>query len=1109
MHISSSKKLIPFNSNTGVKTGRPIQSQKIVAASSEAKHGLPGTPSEFSNEAASQILETQRKMAEEFAKESGIPLKQAANQIENSNTKMSLFSTPFPKAGQDLSGLDLREHDLRGADLRGCKFKGGRELFGLLEKGFPRLPTDLSGVNFAGCDLTGANLSAHNLTGANLSGCNVENTRFPSRLEDVNLSGCINLQKGQLPRELAGVNLSECNLAGWHMMDFNLRDANLTNANLTETSFRNANLSGANLTNANLREVSFRFANLTNANLTNSSLELAHLEGANLTRANLTDVDLNGVDLSNANLTEAVLPQPQAATSEQTPVDLREQDLRGGSKLQDDLKNANLSGANLSGRQDLRGLDLSGANLSGANLTSANLSGADLSSKANLTKANLTEANLTEASLESSYLYETKLPGANLTSANLRRASVANTDLSGANLTGANLTTSDFSSVNLSGANLSGAIFSGAFLAHCNLMGANLTGANFTDTRKLSNCNLSGANLAGADLSGADLTRSNLSGANLTDANLTGANLGRADLSGADFTNVIGLSTANFNEAVVSQEALQQIRAERQLNNPPRPLSFVEYAGAAQEAFPSLEQYPELKVTTNGIILDERSGILLAVTEVPAGEEFNLVYKLTCPADKVGLPENSRLTVSDLSYPEGNSLTVQAQNDDRDIQLRFSGEPKELYSITIEVPGEDGGEPRIINLSQETGKVFPFLQSLFQSRERPPLNSADLALINEITGKSPPAEYAADLISSRPEDWWKVLAPNVSLEELENTLKPGGASSRGFLGSDGSLEEIMTRDNQVVKNLYGLTHADLALPLLKAVKAAQNSVTGTFEHNGEQYQVESFGWVGSQVSPFDGLIYPGANKDLTVTRLSDSTNFQFPGLEATLALEGFYQDTQSRTPPEAIAEFFGLNEISEDQPNQSVQSNERQKERERQARSSLNEQQIMQARRLGLPDTASEQQIIPQPDSGGGIGTEAIIEEPRGEANPKDQVTEAEHLGRTDSVREDNNSNASITESVNSEINQAEGLPVDSANKSRNFLPELELLAKRNYNLVSQLPFKDETVIPPTDSRVSTGDKKVVTDSTPDDGISDGVSQPVVQIPVQISSKQVEKVLVQ
>jgi hypothetical protein len=104
--------------------------------------------------------------------------------------------------------------------------------------------------------------------------------------------------------------------------------------------------------------------------------------------------------------------------------------------------------------------------------------------------------------------------------------------------------------------------------------------------------------------------------------------------------------------------------------------------------------------------------------------------------------------------------------------------------------------------------------------------------------------------------------------------------------------------------------------------------------------------------------------------------------------------------------------------------------------------------------------------------------------------------------------NASITE-VNNEINQTKDLPVAAANKSGNLWEELAKKHRVGNNPVPPLTFEtDKPIIPPTDSPVYTGDKQVVEiDST--DVISEGVSRPVVQIPLKLPTKQGEKVLVQ
>jgi uncharacterized protein YjbI with pentapeptide repeats len=127
---------------------------------------------------------------------------------------------------------------------------------------------------------------------------------------------------------------------------------------------------------------------------------------------------------------------------------------------------------------DLRGADLSGAHLEGADLSGAHLEGADLGRAqlrgADLSGAHLERAFLGEAQLERAYLREAQLEGADLGRAQLRGADLREAQLKGAHLWEAQLERAHLREAQLEGAFLGSAQLEGAFLGSAQLEGADL-----------------------------------------------------------------------------------------------------------------------------------------------------------------------------------------------------------------------------------------------------------------------------------------------------------------------------------------------------------------------------------------------------------------------------------------------------------------------------------------------------------------------------------------------------------------------------------------------------------------------------------------------------------
>jgi uncharacterized protein YjbI with pentapeptide repeats len=212
-------------------------------------------------------------------------------------------------------------------------------------------------------------------------------------------------------------------------------------------------------------------------------------------------------------------------------------------------------------KTDLRGLQLlAGAKLQGVNFQEACLEKAILQEAklqgAWFAKADLQGVNLSNAKLQEVDLRQTDLKGGKFKQANLQRA-----DLSMANLQGADFTQANMQQAHLTGANLQGACFDKANLQRAHLEGVNCQLKNVNPHLLVVSVYFGEADLQEAVLTEANLYKAIITDAHLKRAVLTKVNLEQAVLKGsdfkkADFTNVIGLTWEQLQQADSYEGAL-------------------------------------------------------------------------------------------------------------------------------------------------------------------------------------------------------------------------------------------------------------------------------------------------------------------------------------------------------------------------------------------------------------------------------------------------------------------------------------------------------------------------------------------------------------------------
>lgn len=149
-----------------------------------------------------------------------------------------------------------------------------------------------------------------------------------------------------------------------------------------------------------------------------------------------------------------------------------------------------------------------------------------------------------------------------------------------------------------------------------------------------------------------------------------------------------------------------------------------------------------------------------------------------------------------------------------------------------------------------------------------------------------------------------------SIAELEKAMRPGAASTVGFLGKEEKLLDVMAADNKFVVDDMGLTHQELARHLyaMAAVwhwQLKNNQLEGEFLYHGVKFKVKGVAARGFQDSPFDDGTRAGTN--MTVHNLSSGKKLDYSLLVPYMIERyGFYewQGTSYRVDPRKLVEVF-------------------------------------------------------------------------------------------------------------------------------------------------------------------------------------------------------------
>lgn len=136
-------------------------------------------------------------------------------------------------------------------------------------------------------------------------------------------------------------------------------------------------------------------------------------------------------------------------------------------------------------------------------------------------------------------------------------------------------------------------------------------------------------------------------------------------------------------------------------------------------------------------------------------------------------------------------------------------------------------------------------------------------------------------------------------------MRPGAASTAGFLGSDERLLDVLVSDNDYVVDQLKLTHQELALHLRAVAAIGQKRQGALFLYHGQRLKVTLRFSRGFQESPFgDGT---RANSEATVENLTNGKKIEFSLLVPDMIERyGFYEGkgTSYRVAPRDLAAVF-------------------------------------------------------------------------------------------------------------------------------------------------------------------------------------------------------------
>ena len=153
---------------------------------------------------------------------------------------------------------------------------------------------------------------------------------------------------------------------------------------------------------------------------------------------------------------------------------------------------------------------------------------------------------------------------------------------------------------------------------------------------------------------------------------------------------------------------------------------------------------------------------------------------------------------------------------------------------------------------------------------------------------------------------------NRTIADLELQMRPGAPGKRGskagFIGTRESLLEVLAADNRLVVEEHGLTHQQVAVPLLILTQINRGrKQSGRIKYGDTVFTVNrSIGFGGLQHSPFGDELQTARELSIYNSQTKKSLEFS-PLVPMMIYRYGFYEGkgTSYRVPPEKIIDFFG------------------------------------------------------------------------------------------------------------------------------------------------------------------------------------------------------------
>jgi hypothetical protein len=132
------------------------------------------------------------------------------------------------------------------------------------------------------------------------------------------------------------------------------------------------------------------------------------------------------------------------------------------------------------------------------------------------------------------------------------------------------------------------------------------------------------------------------------------------------------------------------------------------------------------------------------------------------------------------------------------------------------------------------------------------------------------------------------------IADIERDMRPGKLSTKGFLGTDESLLQLLAEDNDLVLGKLGVTHQELAKHMLivgaiaRKHLPAKSDATYTFRYHGQRFKVSQLQFKGTVHSPFEDDTK--TNIEITLENLDNGKKLKYSLLVPMMVERyGFYE----------------------------------------------------------------------------------------------------------------------------------------------------------------------------------------------------------------------------